>query len=166
MQNYVFFSSPAESSLLGALVGLSRAAGGNEDMLTADTHRMMLEGLSALSAGADSTSIQSMVERIHAEKARLAPGCSVCPSPCGRTADLDIDELMLDSEEVRALKRLILSGLQKSAHHAAESDFSREELLLFYEALRTLGDAWNAEYLTSFEQKIRQTLLRRNTSAE
>ncbi len=141
--------------LIGALVGLSRAAVGNEDMLNADTHRMVLEGLSALSMSADSTSLHAMIDRIHTEKARLAPDCGVCPHPCGRTADLDISELMLDDENVRSLKHLILSDLHTASLHASVSDFTQDELLLLYEALRTLGDAWNAEYLAAFESKIR-----------
>ena len=145
-------NSVLQNELIGALVGLSRAANGNEDMLTPDTHRLLLGALSALSNGSD-TAKRTFILRIHAEKARLAPGCSICPSPCGRTADFDLNELKLESERARTLKMTILSHLA-----GASASLPTKQLSMLYEALTVIGDAWNEEYLTAFEQKLRKLL--------
>lgn len=144
--------STLQNQLLGALIGLSRAANGNEDIITPETDRLLLGALSALSGGSD-TAKRAFILRIHTEKARLAPGCSICPSPCGRTADWDIGELNLEGERTRALKLTILSHLIDAA-----AAFPTEHLSILYESLTVIGDMWSEEYLTSFEQKIRALL--------
>ena len=147
--------TPIERQLIGALVGLSRAASGNEDILTADTHNLLLQGLSALRKDTDSTSLRAIIDRLHAEKARLAPDCSICPHPCGRTADWDMDELLLNDESVRSLKTNILSGLIYIASAASGASLPCEDYALLYDALGMVADGWNEEYLSAFEKKLR-----------
>ena len=145
--------SALQNQLLGALVGLSRAANGSEDMITSETNRLMLGALSALRSGASDTERRAFILRLHTEKARLAPGCSTCPSPCGRTADFDMNELSLEGERTRSLKLSILSCLLGAA-----ASFPIEHISMLYESLTVIGDAWNEEYLTEFEQKLRSLL--------
>lgn len=148
-------SDPLHRKLIGALVGLSRAASGREYDLTDDTHHMVLEALSALSTGADSSLFDEIIERIHAEKARLAPDCSVCPHPCGRTSDMDMDELRLCDEKILSLRLSILFELISTACDIPSSSPLPEDCLILYEALSAIADGWYENYLTEFEQKLR-----------
>ena len=81
-----------------------------------------------------------MIQKLHAEKARLAPDCAGCDHPCGKTADFDMAELMLDDAEVRALKEEVLALLCRAAGVVDDAGF-------FCDGLNLIGDVWNAERL-------------------
>ena len=102
--------------LTGALIGLARAI---DDPATVsdETWTVMTEGLlatapdvclddtattpdvcpddvtTALDAHPDDAAIEALIRKVRAEKERLAPGCSQCMAPCGRTADYDMQAL-------------------------------------------------------------------------
>ena len=102
--------------LTGALIGLARAI---DDPATVsdETWTVMTEGLlatapeahlddaattpdvcpndvtTALDAHPDDAAIEELIRKVNAEKERLAPGCSQCMAPCGRTADYDMQAL-------------------------------------------------------------------------
>ena len=38
--------------------------------------------------------ITALIDRVHAEKNRLAPGCSACNAPCGKTGDYDMAHML------------------------------------------------------------------------
>ncbi len=149
-----------QDRLTGALIGLGRAAKVNEGKLTDETHRLVIEGLFATltNVNFDGASLEGMIERVHAEKARIIPDCSACQSPCGRNDDYDMNELWNDDEDIRSLKSLILFGIRGMAayaYHAWVLGYKDDEVNAFlYEALDTLGDAWGADHLLKTALKV------------
>lgn len=79
-----------QDELTGALVSLARAASGNEDLLTATTHTLVQEALftTLTNVSFNDNTITALIDRVHAEKNRLAPGCSACNAPCGKNRRL------------------------------------------------------------------------------
>ncbi|MBR6684279.1 MAG: hydroxylamine reductase, partial [Firmicutes bacterium] len=73
------------AELFGALIGLSRATFGNEDLITPSTFAVVVEGLS--SGELDADQISDLIRRVNEEKYKLVPSCFYCSSPCGRTSN-------------------------------------------------------------------------------
>ena len=82
-----------QDDLTGALISLARAANGAAP--TPATDQAMIEGLftTLTNVNFDEASIQRQIERVRREKEALAPGCSLCAAPCGRTAEYDLSQL-------------------------------------------------------------------------
>lgn len=108
-------------SLVGRLVGLVRAAEGNEDLVDAGTMDLIREAL----AGDDDSRIADLEARIAAEKRRLAPDCITCAVKCGRTDDWDPSSLDEDGDEVRALKLSLIEYLGGNAKGMTDDDVLR-----------------------------------------
>ncbi len=136
--------SPVYDQLLGALIGLVRAADNNEDLVTAETGQLVLEVLNATKTLADINVLKSLHDRIVSEKKRIVPDCFQCQSPCGRTDDYDM-KLIRDSKEKSAwIKIQILAELQKSA---ADISPTAARMKFFYKALYLIGVDLDAEDL-------------------
>ena len=137
----------AQDRLTGALIGLARAAEGNEDKLTAATDSLILEGLftTVTNVSFDRERVEALTEKVREEKLRLIPACGTCDSVCGRNDDYDMEQLWQADEDQRSLKSLILFGIRGMAayaYHAAVLGKSDPEVnSFFYSALRALG--WN-----------------------
>ena len=152
--------------LMGAIIGLARAAEGNEDRLTPETDQVI--ALSLLTTpGTDSETLTELLRCIDAEKKRLVPDCYTCAAPCGRTADYDMAGLWHSPADIRCLKCLILASIRNLASYAALFKYQYTELnQYFYKALSIIGiDGWGASYLQSIaaeavelEIKCRQKL--------
>ena len=140
-----------QDKLTGALIGLARASDGNE--VTAETDKLMLEGLFATvtNVNFDDDAINKLIERVHKEKNRLVPDCSICASPCSRTEDYDLSRLWEDNEDIRSLKSLILFGIKGMAAytwHARVLGYEDKEINhFFYEALFNIGEDLSMEQL-------------------
>lgn len=94
--------TPLKNTMLGALIGTVRATGGGEET-TEKTFPLILKTVLSLSDdGVSDDDIRVLTERLTDEKHTLAPDCSVCPNPCGRTADYDINTET--DIEIRSLK--------------------------------------------------------------
>ncbi len=134
-----------QDQLTGALIGLARAAEGNEDLITKETDRLILKGLftTVTNVNFDDASILALMERVHAEKARLIPNCFGCAASCGRNDDYDMHSLWSADEDIRSLKSLILFGIRgiaAYAYHAAVLGYTDEDVnRFFYRALQTIG---------------------------
>lgn len=98
-----------QDQLTGALVGLSRAVDNAPDT-NEGTWRLMIEGLftTVTNVNFNEKTILDLIDRVHAEKARLVPNCYSCTSRCGRNDDYDMHLLWSAQEDVRSLKSLIL----------------------------------------------------------
>ena len=83
-----------QDELTGALIGLARATD-NAPYVNDGTWRLMIEGLFATvtNVSFDTAAIRALLDRVHAEKARLVPNCAPCAAPCGRTGDYDMAQL-------------------------------------------------------------------------
>ena len=147
--------------LTGALIGLARATDNNADTST-DTWRIMIDALLTTDANADldEEAIREQIGRVHAEKLRLVPDCAVCTSPCGRTANYDMQQLQRAPEDIRRIKSDILSGVRGLAAHAHRSmtpnGIDREEGRIFTLALFAIGEDWDAGELRSVAAELRE----------
>ena len=154
--------------LTGALVGLANAADSHSHAADAHTAAIVREAL--LTTMDDDRQVpieskntaqkrteqdlQALIGKVHAEKARIAPDCAACKSPCGRTLDFDMRLLRYDDEDVRNLKENILSALKVLA--AADKTKYEAAFETVLEALRAIGDTWDAASLLPLAQKISQ----------
>lgn len=132
------------AELFGALIGLSRATFGNEDLITPSTFAVVVEGLS--SGELDADQISDLIRRVNEEKYKLVPSCFYCSSPCGRTSNYDMCQLYLAAEDVRLLKLSILSKLSALAGSNLSS-LPTEAMV--YRALAAVGEDWTVEELTN-----------------
>lgn len=117
----------------------------------------------ALDAHPVDAAIEALIRKVRAEKERLAPGCSQCMAPCGRTADYDMQALWNAEEEVRALKLRILTDLREIAAHIvhapAQQDEKTDVYPLLYEALFKIGYDESVEALLPTVHKVEETKL-------
>ena len=134
-----------QDKLTGALIGLARAVEGNEELVTQDTNRLVLEGLftTITNVNFDDESIAALTEKVSTEKLRFVPNCACCPSACGRTDDYDMKQDWETDEDIRSLKSLILFGIRgvaAYAYHAALLGYTDEDVSrFFYKALSAVG---------------------------
>ena len=134
-----------QDKLTGALIGLARATEGNEDLVTADTHKLVLEALftTITNVNFNNETINALIERVEAEKERLVPRCYSCASPCGRNDDYDMNMLWEADEDIRSLKSLILFGIRgvaAYAYHALVLGYTDESVNnFFFKALFAIG---------------------------
>ena len=142
-------------TLTGALIGLVRAADGNE-LVTGETHRLLADGLALTGQeDPDPIEVRTMIARVRGEKHRLVPDCSVCASPCGRTADYDMHLLTAAEPSVRALKEKILSGAQALA---SRTPLTPDAQLLLERALFAVGEDCGDDYLASLSEELDSVL--------
>lgn len=117
----------------------------------------------ALDAHPVDAAIEALIRKVRAEKERLAPGCSQCMAPCGRTADYDMQALWSAEEEVRALKLRILTDLREIAAHIAHAPAQQDEETDVYpllsEALFKIGYDESTEALMTTVRKVEETKL-------
>jgi hydroxylamine reductase len=134
-----------QDKLTGALIGLARATEGNEDLVTADTHKLVLEALftTITNVNFNNETINALIERVDAEKERLVPRCYSCASACGRNDDYDMNMLWEADEDIRSLKSLILFGIRgvaAYAYHALVLGYTDESVNnFFFKALFAIG---------------------------
>ena len=97
-----------QDALTGALIGLARTC--QHATPTAQTYRLLIEGLftTVTNVNFDVTTIQSLIDAVHNENARL-----------GNTdSDYDVQQIWNADEDIRSLKSLILFGMRGMAAYA------------------------------------------------
>ena len=103
---------------------------------------------------------KTMIQKVRAEKERLAPDCSKCQSPCGKTDEYDMQQLWNADEDTRSLKSLILFGIRGMAayaYHAAVLGHEDDEVNLFFcEALFKIGYEENTENTAFYSSQSRR----------
>lgn len=150
-----------QDELTGALIGLARAID-DPALASAETWAIMTEGLLATApdASLSDAALETLIQNVRTEKARLAPGCSSCTAPCGRTADYDMQALWTAEEEVRALKLRILADLREIAAHIAHAPAQQDEendvYPLLSEALFKIGYDESTEALMPTVRKVEE----------
>ena len=148
-----------QDELTGALIGLARAADG-DTLATSNTWRLMAEGLftTVTNVNFNERTIRELIDRVHAEKARLVPNCYSCTSRCGRNDDYDMRLLWSAQEDVRSLKSLILFGVRGMAayaHHAMVLGYADEEVNRFFaKALFAVGEDWDMDALLPIVMEV------------
>ena len=148
-----------QDELTGALIGLARATDGDTPV-SADTWRLMVEGLftTVTNVNFNEKTIRELIDRVHAEKARLIPNCSACASHCGRNDDYNMAELWNAQEDVRSLKSLILFGVRGMAaytHHALVLGYTDDAVNRFLaKALFAVGEDWGMDELLPIVMEV------------
>ncbi len=150
-----------QDKLTGALVGLARAAEGNEHLITAATDKVVLEGLFAAvtNVNFDNDRVLELTSRIEAEKKRLIPGCACCAASCGKNMNYDLNNVWDANEDIRSLKSLILFGIRGMAayaYHAEVLGYTDEKVnRFFYKALYAIGrDDWGMDELLPIVMEV------------
>ena len=143
-----------QDQLTGALIGLARATEGNEDIVSASTARVVVEGLftTLTNVSFDNDAILKLIGRAEEEKQKLVPRCYSCASACGRNDNYDMTKLWEADEDIRSLKSLILFGIRgvaAYAYHARVLGYQDDQVHQFlYKALFAIGqDDWGMDEL-------------------
>ena len=148
-----------QDQLTGALVGLSRAVDNAPDA-NEGTWRLMIEGLftTVTNVNFNEKTIRDLIDRVHAEKARLVPNCHSCTSRCGRNDDYDMHLLWSAREDVRSLKSLILfgaRGMAAYAYHAMVLGYTDDAVNRFFaKALFAVGEDWGMDELLPIVMEV------------
>ena len=148
-----------QDELTGALIGLAKATDADTPV-NADTWRLMIEGLftTVTNVSFNEKTIRELINRVHAEKERLAPKGSGCGSRCGRNDDYDMNLLWNAQEDIRSLKSLILFGVRGMAayaHHAMMLGYTDEEVNRFFaKALFAVGEDWGMDELLPIVMEV------------
>ena len=148
-----------QDELTGALIGLARAADG-DTLATPNTWRLMVEGLftTVTNVNFNEKTIRDLIDRVHAEKARLVPNCYSCTSRCGRNDDYDMHLLWSAEEDVRSLKSLILFGVRGMAayaYHAMVLGYTDDAVNRFFaKALFAVGEDWGMDELLPIVMEV------------
>ncbi len=141
-----------QDELTGACIGLARASGNAPDVCDG-TWRLMIESLftTVTNVSFNEETLRGLIDRVHAEKARLVPDCAVCSASCGRTDDYDMENLWNAQEDIRSLKSLILFGVRGMAayaYHAMVLGYTDAEVNRFFaKALFAVGEDWGMDEL-------------------
>ena len=148
-----------QDELTGALIGLARATDNAPDV-NEGTWRLMIEGLftTVTNVSFNEKTLRELIDRVHAEKARLVPDCSDCAAPCGRAADYDMARLWNAQEDIRSLKSLILFGVRGMAayaHHAMVLGYTDGDVNRFLaKALFAVGEDWGMDELLPIVMEV------------
>ena len=135
-----------QDELTGALISLAKAADSTET-ISKRTGQIIIEGLftTVTNVSFDNAAIENMIQKVRAEKERLAPDC--------RTKEYDLQQLWNANEDIRSLKSLILFGIRGMAayaYHANVLNYEDAEVNRFFcEALSKIGYEESTEALLS-----------------
>lgn len=84
--------------IISSLVGLARACGNNGK--TEDTDSIVMNALLRCDSSAEEGAIVSAIRK---EKYIISPNCETCLTPCGNTADYDM-EMFHQNKELKGIK--------------------------------------------------------------
>ena len=103
-----------QDRLTGALIGLARTAGKNENSVTEDTDRLVIDGLftTITNVSFNNETISALIDRVQAERDRLSRNCLFCASAAGENVDYDLRSVWNAQKDIRSLKSLILFGIR------------------------------------------------------
>ncbi len=156
-----------QDKLTGSLVGLARAAEGNETLITDATDQLIIEGLfsTLTNVSFDEHRLSALVEKAEEEKRRIIPNCFSCVASCGKSNDYDLNELWNAQEDIRSLKSLILFGIRGMAayaYHAKVLGYQDPSVnRFFYKALYAVGTSdWGMEELLPIVMEVGEVNLK------
>ena len=153
-----------QDKLTGALIGLAKACGNNQK--TENTDRIIIEGLftTVTNVNFNDNTLEEMIEKVHREKEKIAPGCAECISRCDNTDDYNMDELWTSDEDIRSLKSLILFGIRGMAayaYHGLVLGYEDSEVNeFFYRALSVISYDLSSDKLLETVLKVGEVNLK------
>ncbi len=157
------------SELIGALIGLARAA---ENNAAERTIKVIYESLALIIRNFtnQNDSFINQIDIIRQERFVLAPMCRECASPCGRTDEYDIKQILALDEEMLALKiQLIHSIIQlgynldyasRCEYSASKKDVLAHTGTLLCEGLFLLGRDCGKATLFSIIKRLNEALIK------
>ena len=156
-----------QDELIGALIGLARAAEGNEHLVTEEMNQLVLEGLftTVTNVSFNDETLKILINKIENAKKKLVPNCFTCSGSCGRNDKFDMNTLWTTDEDVRSLKSLILFGIRGMAayaYHASVLGYTDETISkFFYKALFAVGmKDWGMDELLPIVLEVGEVNLR------
>ena len=156
-----------QDELTGALIGLARAAEGNEHLVTEEMNQLVLEGLftTITNVNFNDETLKLLIDKIEDTKKKLVPNCFTCSDSCGRNNNFDMSTLWTTDEDVRSLKSLILFGIRGMAayaYHASVLGYTDETISkFFYKALFAVGmKDWGMDELLPIVLEVGEVNLR------
>lgn len=156
-----------QDELTGALIGLARAAEGNEHLVNEEMNQLVLEGLftTVTNVNFNDEPLKILIYKIENAKKKLVPNCFTCSGSCGRNDNFDMNTLWTTDEDVRSLKSLILFGIRGMAayaYHASVLGYTDETISkFFYKALFAVGmKDWGMDELLPIVLEVGEVNLR------
>ena len=156
-----------QDELTGALIGLARAVGGNEHLVTEEMNQLVLEGLftTVTNVNFNDETLKLFINKIEDTKKKLVPNCFTCSGSCGRNNNFDMNTLWTTDEDIRSLKSLILFGIRGMAayaYHASVLGYTDETISkFFYKALFAIGmKDWEMDELLPIVLEVGEVNLR------
>ena len=156
-----------QDELTGALIGLARAAEGNEHLVTEEMNQLVLEGLftTITNVSFNDETLKLLINKIEDTKKKLVPNCFTCSGSCGKNNNFDMNTLWTTDEDVRSLKSLILFGIRGMAayaYHASVLGYTDETISkFFYKALFAIGmKDWEMDELLPIVLEVGEVNLR------
>lgn len=156
-----------QDELTGALIGLARAAEGNEHLVNEEMNQLILEGLftTVTNVNFNDETLKILIYKIENAKKKLVPNCFTCSGSCGRNDNFDMNTLWTTDEDVRSLKSLILFGIRGMAayaYHASVLGYTNETISkFFYKALFAVGmKDWGMDELLPIVLEVGEVNLR------
>ena len=156
-----------QDELTGALIGLARAAEGNEHLVNEEMNQLVLEGLftTVTNVNFNDETLKILIYKIENAKKKLVPNCFTCSGACGRNDNFDMNTLWTTDEDVRSLKSLILFGIRGMAayaYHASVLGYTDETISkFFYKALFAVGmKDWGMDELLPIVLEVGEVNLR------
>lgn len=156
-----------QDELTGALIGLARAAEGNEHLVNEEMNQLVLEGLftTVTNVNFNDETLKILIYKIENAKKKLIPNCFTCSGSCGRNDNFDMNTLWTTDEDVRSLKSLILFGIRGMAayaYHASVLGYTDETISkFFYKALFAVGmKDWGMDELLPIVLEVGEVNLR------
>ena len=156
-----------QDELTGALIGLARAAEGNEHLVTEEMNQLVLEGLftTVTNVNFNDETLKLFINKIEDTKKKLVPNCFTCSDSCGRNNNFDMSTLWTTDEDIRSLKSLILFGIRGMAayaYHASVLGYTDETISkFFYKALFAIGmKDWEMDELLPIVLEVGEVNLR------
>ena len=156
-----------QDELTGALIGLARAAEGNEHLVNEEMNQLVLEGLftTVTNVNFNDETLKILIYKIENAKKKLVPNCFTCSGSCERNDNFDMNTLWTTDEDVRSLKSLILFGIRGMAayaYHASVLGYTDETISkFFYKALFAVGmKDWGMDELLPIVLEVGEVNLR------
>ena len=156
-----------QDELTGAIIGLARAAEGNEHLVNEEMNQLVLEGLftTVTNVNFNDETLKILIYKIENAKKKLVPNCFTCSGSCGKNDNFDMNTLWTTDEDVRSLKSLILFGIRGMAayaYHASVLGYTDETISkFFYKALFAVGmKDWGMDELLPIVLEVGEVNLR------
>ena len=156
-----------QDELTGAIIGLARAAEGNEHLVNEEMNQLILEGLftTVTNVNFNDETLKILIYKIENAKKKLVPNCFTCSGSCGKNDNFDMNTLWTTDEDVRSLKSLILFGIRGMAayaYHASVLGYTDETISkFFYKALFAVGmKDWGMDELLPIVLEVGEVNLR------